>query len=173
RTRHEGDVVALDPVEFFEGRLAELVDANGPAAGRPAARMGLPPLTFVVGDDVLSLVVVNGRVAARRGPVAEALVVALDDLTFSDLMQDVVSTFGAQMLGRVELRQGSLDTFVEWEPVLRNVLDGRAVYEPGTITLRDRAGAPLTLTRSFSVDDSPDEIGRYLAEAGYVHITGM
>src|SRR5262249_18732647 len=58
-------------------------------------------------------------------------------------------------------------------PVLRCLLDGRAVYEPGSIDFRDRNGARLDLHRSFTLDDDPDEIGHFLAESGYLHIEGF
>ena len=103
----------------------------------------------------------------------DALVVALDRGAFSDLVQDVASTFGVQMSGRAEVRRGTLDAFIEWEPVLRCLLDGRPVYEPGSITFEDRQGAPLDLKRSFSLDDTPEEIGHFLAQTGFLHIQGV
>ena len=64
-------------------------------------------------------------------------------------------------------------TYVEWEPVLRCLLDGRPVYEPGAIDFRDVDGEPLDLGRSFTLDDPPDEIGHFLAEAGFLHLEGV
>src|SRR5262249_20186874 len=103
----------------------------------------------------------------------EALVVALDRPAFSDLVQDVVSTFGAQMLGRAVVKEGTLDQFIGWEPVLRDLLDGRPVYEPGSIAVHDRACMPLDQHRSFTLDDDRADIGHFLAEAGYLHIEGV
>jgi hypothetical protein len=57
--------------------------------------------------------------------------------------------------------------------VLRAVLDGREVYEPGSITFRARDGGALDLDRSFRLDDPREEIGHFLAEAGYLHIEGV
>ena len=36
-----------------------------------------------------------------------------------------------------------------------------------------RDGSPLDLHRSFRIDDDPDDIGHFLAQAGYLHIEGM
>ena len=121
-------------------------------------------LTFAVDD--------RGRLAVHSGG-KDVLVVALDRGAFSDLVQGVSSTFGVQLTGRAEVRRGSLDAFVEWEPVLRGLLDGRPVYEPGTIGFHDPKGVPLDLHRSFSLDDAPGEMGEFLAEAGFLHIEGM
>jgi hypothetical protein len=75
-----------------------------------------------------------------------------------------------QMAGRARVTSGIVDDFVAWEPVLRCLLDGRPVFEPGTIDFRDRDGEPLDLHRSFTLDDDPAEIGQFLAEAGYLHL---
>jgi hypothetical protein len=173
RTRFEGDAVALDTSTFVDEILPSLLEAHGVEAGRAAARLGLVPLTFdVEGEQVTLAVDDDQRLLARRG-AADALVVELDRAAFSDLMQDVLSTFGAQLTGGVDIRRGTLDQFVEWEPALRCLLDGRPAYEPGSITLRDPAGAPLDLERSFTLDDAAEEIGQFLAEAGYLHIQGV
>jgi hypothetical protein len=68
------------------------------------------------------------------------------------------------------VRRGDADDFVAWEPVLRCLLDGRRVYQPGTVELHDRDGAPLELTRAFRLDDDPAEIRHFLTEAGYLHL---
>jgi hypothetical protein len=172
RTRFDGDAVELTLVAFVEDRLPALLDEFGVEARRGAAQLGLPSLTFDVDGEELTLEVASDRLVTRRGSVSGALVVAIDGATFSDLMQDVVSTFGAQMTGRAEVRRGEVDDFVAWEPVLRCLLDGRPVYEPGTMTFLDRVGAPLDLHRSFTLDDSPEEIGEFLAEAGFLHLEG-
>ena len=47
------------------------------------------------------------------------------------------------------------------------------MHEPGSIELRDRDGGPLDLQRSFRVDDPTEEIGAFLAEAGYLHLDAV
>jgi hypothetical protein len=172
RTRFEGDELAFEPDDFLEEQLPLLVKANGDEAGRGAVRLALAPLTFDIDGELLTLGIGNDGLTVHRGG-GDALVVALDRGAFSDLMQDVASTFGLQMSGRAEVRRGTLDAFIEWEPVLRCLLGGRPVYEPGTITFADRDGAPLELKRSFSLDDAPEEIGHFLAQAGFLHIRGV
>jgi hypothetical protein len=77
------------------------------------------------------------------------------------------------MPGRVEVLRPRADQFVAWEPVLRAAIDGRAVYEPGSIDFRDRAGNELDLRRAFRIDDPREDIGHFLAEAGYLHLEGV
>ncbi len=173
RTRYQGDTIALEPGVFFEERLPALLDANGAAAGGGARRLGLAPLTLdVAGEQLTFMVGADDRIGARRGG-GDALVVALDGAAFSDLMQDVASTFGLQLTGRAEVHRGSFDAFLEWEPVLRCLLDGRPVYEPGSVDFRESDGGPLDLPHSFTLGDSPDDIGHFLAEAGFLHLEGV
>jgi hypothetical protein len=70
------------------------------------------------------------------------------------------------MRGRADIRVGSIDAFVAWEPILRLSVHDRAVYQPATIGFHDRNGAPLELRRSFTLDSDPDEMGHFLSEAG-------
>jgi hypothetical protein len=172
RTRFEGDAVALDPTTFLEEHLPAHLEVRGNDAGRAAMRLGLAPLTLEVHGDQLTFAADGERlgVAPRA---QDALVVALDAGAFSDLMQDVASTFGLQMTGRAEIRRGSVDAFVAWEPVLRCLLDGRPVYEPGSLSFHERDGSPLDLHRSFTLDDDPADLAHFLAEAGFLHIEGI
>ena len=172
RQRYVNDAVSLDPATFVDEHVPALPDERSVDAGRGAARLGLAPLTLHVDGEPLTFRVEGERLVVRRS-ADDALVVALDRAAFSDLVQDVASTFGLQMAGRAKVEGGSLDGFLEWEPVLRCLLDGRPVYEPGSIALLDRAGAPLDLHRSFSLDDDPAEVGHFLAEAGYLHLEGV
>jgi hypothetical protein len=171
RTRFRGDVVALDPVVFVDEHAAGLLDANGAAAGRAAARNGLAPLTLDVEGELITLVPDERALRLTRRS-DDAVVVALDRAGFSDLMQDTASTFGLQLTGRAQVKRGSIDHFVSWEPVLRCLIDGRPVHE-GSLPLRDRDGSPLDVHRSFTVDDDRDEIGHFLSEAGFLHVTGV
>jgi hypothetical protein len=136
RSRFEGDSVALDVESFLDDHLPALLDAHRVDAGRATTRLGLPPLTLDVGGQPLTFAADGDRFDARRGS-ADALVVALDRAAFSDLMQDMTSTFGIQMSGRAQVVRGGLDAFLEWEPVLRCLLDGRPVHEPGAIDFHE------------------------------------
>ena len=109
----------------------------------------------------------------REGRADDGPVIALDATACSELFQDVVSTFGLVMPGRVQVLRPRGDQFVAWEPTLRAAIDGRAVYEPGSIGFRDRKGDDLDLRRSFRVDDTREDIGHFLAEAGYLHLEGV
>jgi hypothetical protein len=171
RTRPDSDTTALDATDFLE-RVSALLELRGQEAGTTARRLGLAPLTFDVEGEMFTLFPHDHALELRRdGP--EELVVVTDQRGLSDLVEDAASTFGLEMTGRADVRRGTVDAFVEWEPVLRFLLDGRPVYESGTVDLRDRRGDPLDLHRSFSLDDDPLETGHFLIEAGYLHLEGV
>jgi hypothetical protein len=153
-------------------RVPSLLARRGHEAGTNARTLGLAPLTLDVGGETLTLSPQDHGLELRNSGGGE-LVVAIDQQGLSDLVEDAASTFGLEMTGRAEVRHGTVDAFAQWEPVLRFLLDGRRVYEPGTVDLRDRRGEPLELHRSFSLDDDPLEIGHFLAEAGYLHLEGV
>jgi hypothetical protein len=135
--------------------------------------LGLPPLTLRVdGAPVTFSLDDAGAVSAARAD-GDALVVAVDEGAFSDLVQDVASTFWLQMSGRASIDRGEVDAFVEWDPVLRALLDGRPVHEPGSVTLLAPDGSPLDVRRSFTLDDDRREMGAFLAEAGFLHVEGV
>ena len=172
RTRPDTAAEPLDADAFVDDRLAGLLLANGDRAGRAAARSGLVPLTLDV--DGAPVTFAAGRTGLRVDRAwTDGLVLRLDRDAFSDLVSDVASIFGIQMTGRAEVVAGDAEALLDWEPVLRCLLDGRPVYQPGTIGFADRDGAPLDLQRSFTLDDDPDEIGHFLSEAGFLHLAGV
>jgi hypothetical protein len=172
RTRPDDDPVAVDLDTFVSEELPALLDRSGGDAGRSAARLGLGPLTLQV-DGASMTLRLDGRRLGLTRTAGDGVVISLDGPGFADLVRDAASTFGLQMTGRAQIIEGSVDDFVAWEPVLRTLLDARPVYEPGSITFHDRAGAPLDLHHAYTLDDDPDEIGHFLAEAGYLHLAGV
>jgi hypothetical protein len=169
RTRGSGGAAALGP-DWLHDELRDLLRDTGTLGARGVEVLGLSALGLEVDGSRASLTVVDGRLVVRDGAAPDGPVARLDATALSDLVQDVVSTFGLIMGGRVEMRRGTSDEFVAWEPVLRAALDGRAVYEPGAIEFRHRDGRPLDVRRSFRVDDPREEVGHFLAEAGYLHL---
>ena len=170
RTRFQGDVVALDPGTFLEDTACPL-EANGAAAGGPRPAR-LVPLTLDVDGEQLTFAADDrGRLAVRA--VATSWSWRSTARPSPTWCRTSASTFGLQLTGRAEVGRGGVDAFVEWEPVLRCLLDGRPVYEPGTIEFLDRQGAPLDLHRSFTLEDAHEEIGHFLAEAGFLHLEGV
>jgi hypothetical protein len=172
RTRYQGDTVTIGPA-WFQADLPAVLRDTGALGAQGVEALGLSTLGFEVDATSAHLTVADGRVEVREGTADDGPVAALDVSALSDLVQDVASTFGLVLAGRVEMRRGTSDDFVAWEPVLRAVLDARPVHEPGAVSFRALDGGPLDLGRSFRLDDPREEIGHFLAEAGYLHLQGV
>jgi hypothetical protein len=172
RTRLAGGAVVMDAGQLF-GDLADRLDETGALAARGAERLGLSSLGLAVEGTVAHLVVDDGRLVVRETGTGDGPVAELDAAACAELLQDVTSTFGLIMAGRVRMQRGTNDEFVAWEPVLRAALDERPVYEPGSVELRAPDGGLLDVRQMFRVDDPRDEIGHFLAEAGYLHLDGV
>ena len=172
RTRPDVSVPPVEASRFLEAELPALLEERGIEAGQAVAQLGLPPLSVDLEGEQFTLAAEAGRLGLTRG-TSEALVVSLNVPTWSDLLNDTVSTFGLVMSGRVTIQTGSSDDFVDWEPVLRCLFDGSPVYKPGTIAFGDRDGLPLNLKQSFKLNDDPDAIGHFLSQAGFLHLEGV
>ena len=63
------------------------------------------------------------------GTAGATLRVALDSTAFADLFCERRTALGLVIGGRVEGDPASNEAFCAWDPVLRSLLDGRAVYQ--------------------------------------------
>jgi hypothetical protein len=172
RTRCAGSAVVMDGDELFE-ELAARLEEHGELAARGVQLLQLPTLGFDVDGSVAHLSLDGDRLALHDGLPDDGVVVELDAEAASELFQDIVSTFGLVMPGRVNVVRGRGDQFVAWEPALRAAIDGRPVYEPGSIDFHTRDGESLDLHRGFGIDEPREEIGHFLAEAGYLHLESV
>jgi hypothetical protein len=101
-------------------------------------------------------------------------VVELDEATFSELVEQLLTAAGAALTERATLVRGQLADWQRWEPAMRSLVTGMPVYsEAVRETLVDRRGAPLDLHRVFEPADDPDEMRHFLATAGYLHVRGV
>ncbi len=70
--------------------------------------------------------------------------------------------------GRLDQPDGTLPDLLDWSLILRAVIDERPVVMPSSIGFDG-----LDLTRSFRIDDDPDEIRHFLETAGFLHLDGV
>ena len=174
RTRSVGEPAVVDPTEFFAQTWHDALDRNGARAALEAESLGLPPLALAIDeDDVFTLRHRGSNLEAVVGHDGAELGVTLDRAAFSELVAEERTALGLVVGGRVDGDPAASNAFCAWDPVLRSVLDGRAVYRSGTVTLRDRDGAPLDLDQRFRLGDDDDRVAHFLAETGFALLRGV
>lgn len=163
---------ALDFGTFHREELpSRLRDGRGESAARAAARLGA--LAFrLPGGESFTYVPRSGSVAIEAGEADATTVVELDAESWTGLVHDYESAPGLLYTSRARCPRGDAMRFVQWEPALRRLYTGIEIYDGASIALRDRRGAPLDCTRSFSIGDDAEETSHFLRTAGYLLVRG-
>ena len=172
RTRSSGTDDPIDMTSFFTGGWTTAVAANGARAADDAERLRLKPLTLTVDGESWTLRLADGTLEAVPGRESDAEVL-LDGDAFADLVTEGRTALGLVIGARTEGEGAANDLFCRWDPVLRSVLDGRGVYRPGDVTLQARDGSPLDLDQRFRLGENTEEAGHFLAEAGFLLLSGV
>jgi phytanoyl-CoA dioxygenase PhyH len=168
RTRTIGTAGPAEPEVFFGDEWREAVARHGIRAAEDAARLDLSPITIRVDDSPWTLLPRAGGIDVVSGGPDASLRVALDSAAFADLFCERRTALGLVVGGRVEGEPVSHEAFCAWDPVLRSLLDGRAVYRPGDISLRSIDGSPLELAQRFRLGERTAEAAHFLVEAGFL-----
>jgi hypothetical protein len=101
------------------------------------------------------------------------LQVKLTASEFSGLVNDLYTPMTFFVSGSLNILRGDLGAFLDWWLIIRAVVDQRPIHVPGETDFRDRYGAPLNLTQSFSLEDSLEDMRHFLDTAGFMHIAGV
>jgi hypothetical protein len=117
-------------------------------------------------DETRGLAILAGDDSART-------LVELSGESWQHLTEDLESGPGLVYGDRVQLIRGDLMDFLQWEPALRWLFTERPVYDPNAVDLRDSFGRPLNPTRSFTLDDDPEEMADFLRVAGYLWVRNV
>ena len=173
RTRRRSDVRDLAVHEVFGDVLPDAADAHGALVAEEIDRRSLPPLRIESGDLGVTLSSTGGSLTVETSPDRAGVVARVTEAGLSNLAQDVQTPMGLAMTSRVEITRGPLDDWLAWEPALHALFDGRPAHHDGAVELVARDGRPLDLTRSFTLDDDPAEIGWFLEQAGFLHVRGV
>ncbi|MBA2280215.1 MAG: hypothetical protein M3527_09690 [Actinomycetota bacterium] len=174
RTRTGADVRAVDTGAFFEDELPALLASRSAVAVPGARALKVRPFAFDVEGRAWTLALADDDTLTVRPGLDDAAAIAkLDAVGLHDLVNDLRTPMGFFTGGDLDMPLGRLEHFLDWWVVLRSVLDDRPAHTPGAVDLREPDGEPLDLGRSFTLDDDPEAISHFLAEAGFLHLTGV
>lgn len=165
--------VGLPPIDFDAFHQDELPK-------RLAAGVNDQVAWDVEGRAPISIALPDGRaytyscethgVAVYPGISDEARTVLeiVDHESWLDYLYEFRTRYGLLYSGAVRFIRGDFDTWDDWEPAIRCMYSGRAIYDPGSVDFRDRSGDPLDLNRSFEVGDDIDEMSHFLITTGFL-----
>ena len=166
RTRLDAEQAPLDPQHFFRESLPPLLDAHQSKIEPGACGLHLKDFCIETEGEPFTLSWKSNRVVVEEGNhgVARA---RLTREQLADLANDQ-STPIAWMSNQVlDMPEGSLPDFLNWWLVLRSALDGRRIHVAGDVTFATE------VRRSFTPEDSDEEMRAFLEDVGYLHITGL
>jgi hypothetical protein len=172
RTRFDSDIAAVDVAEFFERQLPELAAARADLALPGALELGVHPFTIDTDDGAWTLSITDDAVLVARGDTGRAAV-RLSAAELTDIVFDLQTPMTLLTAGTLRMERGNLGHFLDWWVVLRSLIDGVPIHTAGSIAFCDRDGGALDLHRAFGLDDDPEDVAHFLAEAGYLHLTDV
>ena len=163
-----------DFVGFHRVELPRQITLNGHLVDGDLR--GAPPLAFRLDDGpTFTYLPTDESMRVVDGDRGADTLVEISAQGFSDVINELLTASGAINTGRARLVRGSIVGWKRWGPSLQALWSGRKIFGTALAaeTLVDRNGVPLDLKRSFSIDDSPDDLREYFITAGYLHIRAV
>lgn len=159
----------LDFHEFHRSELPRRLAAGrgALAAAHDLERIG--PLAFRIQEGgAYTYVPHSGGVEIVEGEDTAKTVIEISSALWQDIVHELESPPGLLYGGKIACARGNAMRFVRWEPALRAMYQGRPIFDPAHVLLRDRAGAPLDVRRSFRLDEDPEEMAHFLRTTGFL-----
>ena len=148
--------------------LHTLTEADLAAVAR--ATPDLASLAVRIGDRLTTYQLIPGEgVAIDESTDTDAdVVVAMSAEAWADLttqMRTIISLFLANEL---TLERGEFLALMDWGPLLTRIHNDVPLYDPTRVDL-----SGVDLTRTFTLDDSDEDMRAYLETTGYLHVKGV
>ena len=172
RTRTD-DIGFVDIGTFLSAIAPPALARHGALASDAMRATGLESITIVVDGSAMTwLLDDDGHLVILPEDTGRARAELTSDW-FSAIVNDTRSAVAVMVSGDEVMTRGRITHLIDWELVLRALLDGRPAHRDGLVTFVDRDGTALDLDRRFTLDDDPAELAHFLTEAGFAHVTGV
>jgi hypothetical protein len=166
RTRVDSEQRPVDAGDFFRETLPPLLDASRAEIVPGASELSLESFCIETEGEPWTLAWRGDRIEVEQGHHGKARVrLSAEQLT--DTVNDQTTPIALMSNAVLDMPEGGLPDFLNWWLVLRAALDGRRIHARGDVKL---AGE---VRRSFTPQDSDEEMRAFLEEAGYLHIKGF
>jgi hypothetical protein len=170
------EVAGFAAVDFDDFHLVELprrLRAGGDEAVAWDVAGAAPVAVRLTDGPAYSYVARGDHVDVVAGVVDDAeLVLAMPWAAWQDYLHGFRTRYGLLYSQAVTFERGDFDRWDDWEPAIRAMYTGRPVHDPRRVDLRDLAGRPLDLHRSFALDDPPEEMAHFLRTTGWLVVRG-
>ena len=166
RTRSDTDQAPVDAGSFFRETLPGMLDANRTVLAPGASELSLDTFCIETDGEPWTLSWVEDRVSVSPGHDGQSRV-RLTSEQLSDIVNDQSTPIALMSNAILDMPEGGLPDFLNWWLVLRSAIDARPIHARGDVKF-DR-----DVRRSFTPDDSDEEMRGFLEEVGYLHIKGL
>ncbi len=166
RTRVDSEQGPVDAGHFFRETLPPLLDAHQALIAPGASELPLGDFCIETDGEPFSLSFRGDRVSVQPGRHGKARVL-LNAEQWSDIVHDQSTPIALMSNRLLEMPEGGLPDFLNWWLVLRAAIDGRRIHTHGDVTFGGE------VRRSFTPEDSDEEMRAFLEDAGYLHIEGL
>jgi len=156
----------LDPGRFFRETLPPLLEAHHDRIAPGASELVLKDLCIETEGEPWTLAWRTDRVEVAPGRHGRARV-RLSAEQLSDIVDDESTPVALMSNAVLDMPEGGLPDFLNWWLVLRAALDGRRIHARGDVAFDGE------IRRSFTLDDSDEQMRAFLEQAGYLHIRGV
>ncbi len=101
------------------------------------------------------------------------LVIEVADEIWQNIVNELDAAAGLLYGRRARCLRGDAIRWLDWEPALRAMFNGRPVYDPLDVALLDRRGAPLDPEQAFTREDDREDMAHFLRTAGYLLVRNV
>jgi hypothetical protein len=166
RTRVDTEQVPVDAGIFFREILPARLDANQDLIAPGARELPLESFCIETEGEPWTLSFHENRVSVAPGHQGQARVrLSADQLC--DFVNDQSTPVALMSNQLLDMPEGGLPDFLNWWLVLRAALDDRRIHTRGDVQFT------TDTRRSFTLDDSDEDMRAFLEQAGYLHIEGL
>ncbi len=169
--------MAFESLDFhaYHQELPHLLgDGRGAEAARASRNLGSLAFrrreggayTYIPGPESVEIV---------AGDDAADTVIELDHEIWEAIVQEREAAAGLLYGARARCQRGNAIRWLDWEPGLRAMYNGRPFYDPTAVLsqLEDRHGKQLDPGQTFALDDDRDDMAHFLRTAGYLFVRNV
>ena len=166
RTRLDTEQAPVEAGPFFRDILPGLLDANHTLLVPGASELRLDSLCIETDGEPWTLAWAGDRVSVSPGHRGQSRVLLTAE-QLTDIVNDQSTPIALMSNALLEMPEGGLPDFLNWWLVLRSAIDAHPIHARGDVRFETDP------RRSFTPDDSDEDMRAFLEDAGYLHIKGL